>query len=172
MPVNEIYTDNLRVGDGTSEDSVMAVYGGAYFSNTTIFAGPIHTRGIFETATVNTTTVLTGNVDINILDGVVYYFTQPASSTWTFNVRGNANTSIDGLLSVGESLTLAFGCAQGPQGYVSDKILVDGDFVYPKWQGGATPTSGSNSSVDMYSFTLIKTATRQYTAFASQTRFA
>lgn len=171
MSVNEVYTDRLQVGDGTSEDSVMAVYGGSYFSNTTIFAGPIHTKGIMETANVSNL-VLSGNVNINVLDGVVYYFTQPASSTWTFNLRGNANTTVDSILSVGESLTVAFGCTQGPQGYVSDKILVDGQFVYPKWQGGATPTSGSNSAVDMYSFTLIKTASRQYTAFASQTRFA
>ena len=172
MSVNEVYTDKLQVGDGTSEDSVMAVYGGTYFSNTTVFAGPIHTRGIFETANVNTSAVLIGNVNINIMDGVVYYFTQPAAGPWVFNVRGNANTSIDSLLSVGQSLTLAFGCTQGPQGYVSDEILVDNAVVYPKWQGGSTPTSGSNSSVDMYSFTLIKTASRQYSAFASQTRFA
>lgn len=171
MSVNEVYTDKLQVGDGTSQDSVMAVYGGSYFSNTTIFAGTVHTRGIMETANVSNM-VLSGNVNINVLDGVVYYFTQPASSTWTFNLRGNANTSVDSILSVGESLTVAFGCTQGPQGYVSDKILVDNQYVYPKWQGGATPTSGSNSAVDMYSFTLIKTASRQYTAFASQTRFA
>lgn len=171
MSANEVYTDKLQVGDGTSEDSVMAVYGGSYFSNTIIFAGPVHTRGILETANVNSI-VLTGNVNINILDGVVYYFTQPASSTWTFNLRGNANTTVDSMLSVGESLTVAFGCTQGPQGYVSDKILVDNVYVYPKWQGGSTPTSGSNSGVDMYSFTLIKTSSMQYSAFASQTRFA
>ena len=171
MSVNEVYTDKLQVGNGTSEDSVMAVYGGSYFANTVVVAGPLHTRGIMETANVSNI-VLTGNVNINVLDGVVYYFTQPASSTWTFNLRGNSHTSIDSILSTGESLTVAFGCTQGPQGYVSDKILVDGEYVYPKWQGGAPPTSGSNSSVDMYSFTLIKTAARQYSAFASQTRFA
>lgn len=172
MSVNDVYTDKLQVGNGTSEDSVMAVYGGSYFANTIVIDGSTSVRNIFESANVNTTTSLSGNVIINVLSGSVYYFIQPAASNWTFDLRGNANTSIDSIMSVGQSLSVALGCSQGPQAYITNSILVDGRYVYPKWQGGSAPIAGNAQSVDMYSFTLIKTAAAQYVAFASQTRFA
>ena len=171
MSVNDVYTDKLQVGDGTSEDSVMAVYGGSYFANTIVIDGSTSVRNIFESANVNSST-LTGNVNIDVLSGSVYYFTQPAASSWTFNLRGNANTSIDSIMSVRQSLSVALGCTQGAQAYITNSILVDGTYVYPKWQGGSAPIAGNAQSVDMYYFTIIKTASRQYTSFASLTRFA
>lgn len=171
MSVNEQFLDRLQLGNGSSEEGVLDVQGGSYFGNTVIIAGSTSVKNMFETAIVDPT-VLSGNVVINILSGSVYYFPNSAASPWTFNVRGNANTPINGVMAVGQSLTFVCGCTQGPQAYFTNKLLVDGQYVYPKWQGGAAPVAGNAGSVDMYYFTLIKTASAQYTAFASITRFA
>lgn len=171
MSVNEQFLDRLKLGNGSSEEGVLDVQGGSYFGNTVIIAGSTSVKNIFETASVDPA-VLTGTVNIDILSGSVYYFPNSAASAWTFNVRGNANTPLDGVMAVGQSLTFVCGCTQGPQGYFTNKLLVDGQYVYPKWQGGVAPVAGNAGSVDMYYFTLIKTASKQYTSFASLTRFA
>lgn len=43
----------------------------------------------------------------------------------------------------------------------------------PEWQGGTAPSAGNASSIDVYVYTIIKTAaTPTYTVFGSQTQFA
>ena len=71
----------------------------------------------------------------------------------------------------GQSLTIAFLNTNGTTAYYASTIQVDGVSVTPKWQGGTAPTSGSVSSVDIYTFSVIKTANGTYTVFASQSQF-
>jgi hypothetical protein len=49
---------------------------------------------------------------------------------------------------------------------------VDGTTITPKWQGGTAPSAGNASSIDSYTFTIIKTASATYTVLASQVKFA
>jgi hypothetical protein len=49
---------------------------------------------------------------------------------------------------------------------------VDGVTITPKWQGGTAPSAGNASSIDSYTFTIIKTASATYTVLASQVKFA
>ena len=52
-------------------------------------------------------------------------------------------------------------------------IQVDGANVTPKWQGGTAVTAGNANVIDVYSFTIIKTAaTPTYVVLGSQTKFA
>ena len=44
--------------------------------------------------------------------------------------------------------------------------------VTPKWQGGTAPTSGNASSIDSYTYVLIKTGSAAFTVLAAQTKFA
>jgi hypothetical protein len=44
--------------------------------------------------------------------------------------------------------------------------------VTPKWSGGTAPTEGNTSAIDIYTFTIIKTASATFTVLASQTKFA
>ena len=41
-----------------------------------------------------------------------------------------------------------------------------------KWAGGSAPSSGSSSGVDVYSFTIMKTAANTYHVFGNVTNFA
>jgi hypothetical protein len=56
--------------------------------------------------------------------------------------------------------------------YYNSAVTIDGNSVTPKWQGGSAPTSGNASSVDSYTFVIIKTGSAAFTVLASQTKFA
>ena len=75
-------------------------------------------------------------------------------------------------MDTGESVTVAFLVTQGSTPYYNNAFQVDGSSVTPEWQGGAAPTAGNASSVDIYTYTVIKTGDAAFTAFAAQTQFA
>jgi len=61
---------------------------------------------------------------------------------------------------------------QGATAYYNSAVQVDGASVTPKWQGGFAPSFGNSSSVDVYTYAIIKTGSAAFTVLASQTRFA
>jgi hypothetical protein len=75
-------------------------------------------------------------------------------------------------MATGQSITAVFMVTQGATAYYSSAVQVDGSSVTPKWQGGTAPTSGNASSIDVYSYTIIKTGSAAFTVLASQTKFA
>jgi hypothetical protein len=61
---------------------------------------------------------------------------------------------------------------QGSTAYYLNAYQVDGSAVTPKWSGGSAPTEGNASGIDVYTFTIIKTANATFTVLASQTQYA
>ena len=118
-------------------------------------------------------TAATGTVNVDANTASTWYYTSNASANWTFNFRGNGSTTLSSLLAVGDSITFAFAVTNGTTAYYASAFQVDGTSVTPKWQGGSAPTSGNASAIDLYTFTIIKTAaTPTYTVFAARTKFA
>jgi hypothetical protein len=58
------------------------------------------------------------------------------------------------------------------QFYYNSAFQIDGASVTPEWQGGAAPTGGNINSIDVYSYTIIKTGSATFTVLAAQTQFA
>jgi hypothetical protein len=75
-------------------------------------------------------------------------------------------------MSTGQMITAVFLVTNGSPAYYNTAVQVDGSSVTPKWQGGTAPTSGNTSSVDIYTYTIIKTGSATFSVFASQTKFA
>jgi hypothetical protein len=100
----------------------------------------------------------------------VLFYNQNATGVWTINIRGNGTTTLNTLVANGESITVVCAVRQGATAYRNTVVQVDGTNVTPLWQGGL-PTGGNASGVDVYSYTLIKTATNTWTVLASQTQF-
>lgn len=117
-------------------------------------------------------TAATGTVNVNIASGSAKYYTTNATANWTFNFRGDASTTLDSVLTTGDSVTVAFAVTNGATAYRPTVFQVDGVAVTPKWQGGTAPSAGNANSIDVYSFTIIKTAAATFTVLASQTKFA
>lgn len=125
-----------------------------------------------EVATV-ASTAATGTVIFYTATQSVMYYTTAASANWTVNLRHSSGTSLNTALAVGQCITVAFLVTQGGTAYYSSAVQVDGVAVTPKWQGGTAPTSGNANSIDVYTYTIIKTAaTPTYTVIASLTKFA
>ena len=124
-----------------------------------------------ETATVSATAA-TGTIAYDALTQVVLYYTTDASGNFTVNFRGNGTTSLDSVMSTGQSLSATFLVTNGATAYYNSAVQVDGSSVTPKWQGGSAPTSGNASSIDSYTYVIIKTASATFTVLASVTKFA
>jgi hypothetical protein len=113
---------------------------------------------------------LSGTLTIDAITQSVLYYTANASANWTVNVRGNSGTTINSLLSTGQAITVAVFAAIGTTGYYNNNFQVDGVTVTPKWQNSA-PVAGNTSSIDAYTYTIVKTGSATYTVFASLTKF-
>jgi len=124
-----------------------------------------------ETVTISATAA-TGTINYDVSTQSVLYYTSNASANWTTNFRGSSGTSLNTLMSTGQSITVAFLVTQGATAYYNNVVQVDGASVTPKWQGGTAPSAGNASSIDVYSYTIVKTGSAAFTIFASQTKFA
>jgi hypothetical protein len=125
---------------------------------------------IAEPATVSATAA-TGTINYDVTTQSVLYYTSNASANWTVNFRGSSGTSLNTLMSTGQMITVAFLVTQGSTAYYNSAVQVDGSSVTPKWQGGTAPTAGNASSIDVYTYTIVKTGSAAFTVFASQTQF-
>jgi len=124
-----------------------------------------------ETVTISATAA-TGTINYDVSTQSVLYYTSNASANWTTNFRGSSGTSLNSLMSTGQSITVAFLVTQGGTAYYNNVVQVDGSTVTPKYQGGTAWSAGNASSIDVYSYTIVKTGNAAFTIFASQTKFA
>jgi len=125
---------------------------------------------VAETTTVSATAA-TGTIAFDVTTQSVLYYTSNASANWTVNFRGSSGTSLNTLMSTGQTMTVAFLVTQGTTAYYNSAVQVDGSSVTPKWQGGTAPTAGNVSSIDVYTYTIIKTGSAAFTVLAGQTQF-
>lgn len=119
-----------------------------------------------EIVTVSATAA-TGTINFDFITQGVLYYTTNASANFTLNFRGNGATTLNSLMDVGDSISGVFLNTNGGTAYYPTVFQIDGSAVTPKWSGGAAPSAGNVSSIDSYSFTIIKTAaTPTYTVLA------
>lgn len=125
-----------------------------------------------ETTTI-TASAPTATTNFDYVTQSIQYYTSNATTNFTLNIRGNSVTTLSSLLDVSEAVTLVLMVTNGATPYYPNVIQIDGSTVTPKWQGGTAPTAGNANSIDVYSFTVTKTAaTPTYVVLASQVRFA
>ena len=129
------------------------------------------TGAAFEAGTISATAA-TGTINYDVLTQTVLYYTTNASANFTVNIRGNGSNTLNSIMSTNQVMTVAFLCTNGATAYYNNVVTIDGSSVTPKWQGGSAPSAGNASSIDVYVYTVIKTAASTYTVLASQTRFA
>ena len=77
-------------------------------------------------------------------------------------------------MAIGQTITMTFLVTQGATAYYNTSVQVDGTTtgVTTKWQGGAAPTSGDVSAIDVYTYAIIKTAASTFTVLAVVSKFA
>jgi hypothetical protein len=123
-----------------------------------------------EVITVSATAA-TGTINYDMGTQGVLYYTSNASANWTVNFRWSSTVSANTALAVGQGITVAFMVTQGATAYYNNAVQIDGASVTPKYQGGTAWSSGNASGIDVYTYTIVKTASATYTIIASQTQF-
>ena len=125
-------------------------------------AEPASVSGTAPTATTN----------FYINSGAVQYITANNANNWTLNFAFSSGTTLNTAMAVNDSISCTLIVTNTTTAYYASAFTIDGTSVTPKWQGGTAPTSGNASSIDSYTFVIIKTAASTYTVLASQTKFA
>jgi hypothetical protein len=132
--------------------------------------------GVLITSPREKTTLLAssagGTINFDQITQADLYYTSNAGGNWTLNVKGNGSTSLNTVMSTGETTTVVFRTNQGATPYYMTALTIDGNAQTVKWQGGTAPTAGNASSVDVYSFAITKTGSATFTVLGSLTKFA
>jgi len=121
---------------------------------------------------VGITGATSGSINMNLKENAVLFYNANQTANRTINFRGDGSTTLDSIMAVGESMSAAVLMAEGSTAYYLNTYQIDGSAVTPKWQGGSAPTAGNASGIDVYTFTLIKTAANTFTVLASVSQFA
>ena len=172
----------LQKGDGstgltaaTAGTDYVAPATATNFTATQTFTGSTSTlAAVFQDAAEVITvsaTAATGTINYDVTTQSVLYYTSNASANWTVNFRASSGTSLNTLMSTGQAITVVFLVTQGTTAYFNNAVQIDGSSVTPKYQGGTAWAAGNASSIDAYSYTIVKTGSAAFTVFASQTQF-
>jgi len=127
---------------------------------------PLSTENVISVASA-----ATGTITLDALTQSILYYTAPATANWTLAIRGNATTTLDSILAIGQSLTVTFMATIGATSFFGAGLTIDGTAITPKWQSGTAPVVGNTNCIDAYTYTIIKTAASTFTVLATQTHF-
>jgi len=128
--------------------------------------GTLDIEEVYERVVVDSSST-SGTMNINTTSGGIVYFSANQTANRTVNFQ-----NVNGNLATGQSVTASILTSQGSTAYYLNAYQVDGSTVTPKWSGGSAPTGGNASGIDVYTFTIIKTADATFTVLASQSQYA
>jgi hypothetical protein len=114
----------------------------------------------------------TGTINLDVETSSIWYYTTNATANHTVNARFNSSTALDAKMATGESMVVVWVNTNGTTAYYPSVFQIDGTSQTVKWQGGNAPTGGNASSIDLYTYNIIKTASATFTVLGSQTKFA
>ena len=181
---NDVTTNSTRYinfTDGTSGNQNLFV------SNTKLTYNPntgslttlkINTNGInangelFENINIVSGS-LGSNLNVNLENGMIHYFTTNETAEATPNIRVSSTVSLDSAMSVGDTAAVTIIINPNSVGY-STCINIDGSYNPVKWTSGAIPSLVSIGSTgsDIYSYQIVKTASSTFTVFGSTSNFS
>lgn len=147
--------DELAIATAGTERFKVTANGGIHFNNAELIEKVNITAG-----------KLSDNTDIDLANGMVHLFTTTETTTCTPNIRIDGSTSLNSVMAVGESIAVTIITTAAAAGY-SAQLSIDGAAVTENWIGGSAPSAGGASGVDIYNYTIIKTASATFTVIGN-----
>lgn len=172
-------TTALLKGDGAG-DVVAATVGTDYLTPTNVFGtantftatqsmdGGLRLQEVLESATIDAST--TGAITMDVKTQSIIFYNVNQTANRTVNLRGDGSTSLDALMAVGEAITINLLSQQGATAYWFNVFQVDGSTQTVKWANAAV-TAGQSSSINLYTYTVIKTGSAAFTVLGAQTKY-
>ena len=150
-------TTSFNVGTGITFSSSSASFGG----------------GVLQETFHNDTSAVSGTHNHDALTyGMVWNGSTNAGGSFVINLRGDASTTFDSLLSIGKVTTMTIYSANNNASNYMTAFQIDGSAQTIKYSGGSAPSAATGSGVDVYSLTILKTAANTYSIFGNFTNFA
>ena len=164
LATNTVTSTLAQLNTAVSDADVASIAGTETLTNKTLtnplLSSPEESINIIGSAPAATQT-------IDFVTSGVHYFTSNSTSNVTLNFRGDGSTTLNSMMATGGSITVSVLVTNGSTAYYASAYQIDGNAVTPKWSGGTAPSAGNASSVDLYSFNIVKTANATFTVFAS-----
>jgi len=127
--------------------------------------------GVKETAAV-TASAFASSLNIDALTASIVVSTADASVDSVINVRGSNVLSLDAHMAVNQVLSVTVLMKNGATAYRFTDFHIDGSAATVLWANGNVPAAGNANSRDLYSFTIVKTASNTYTVLGDFVTFA
>jgi hypothetical protein len=126
-------------------------------------------RGLEEDVNV-VAAAATGTINFDVDTASIWYYTTNATANHTLNFRYSSGVSLNTALATGDAITLVWMNTNGATAYYPNVIQIDGSTVTPKVPSAIS--GGNASAIDVYAFTIIKTASATFTVLETQQKFA
>ena len=160
------------VGLVTARKGIQVLADGVDVTGVGTFKSGLDLEGILKEEVNVVANKLSAAPNININNGMLHLFTTTETTTATPNIISTAG--INTTMSVGEAISVTVVSTAAAAGYAAT-VHIDGNTVGTNggtlnWTGGSAPSAGGASGVDIYAYTIMKTASATYTVIASLTK--
>ena len=112
---------------------------------------------------------LSDNLNINLDNGMVHFFTTTETTTSTPKIY--SSVGINTQMAIGDASTVTIITTAPAAGY-STAINIDGLYNDVEWSGGTDPATGGASGKDVYALQIIKTGIGTFTVLGALNNFA
>ena len=165
----EDVTNIDAVGIITAQSGIKVLGAGVTVSGIATFHNGADFNGLLKETIKITAGKLSDNLNINLDNGMVHYFTTEETTTSTPNIM--SGTGINTALAVGDTLSVTIGITTGSY---AERISIDGNLtgITTYWNGGSAPSAAGDLGKDIYTYQIIKTASETYDVLANVTNFA
>jgi hypothetical protein len=175
---------------GTGAISANNFAGGGITSNVLASNLSISVSRVSETININTAVIGSNsasgtNVNLDIVNTTVYYFSSNTSGNVTFNLRGNNNNTFDSSVQVGNTVSVVVSLRHNTAAYRSGvNVMIDGGLISTTrtnpdsgnlifYSGNTLPAHSPISALEtnMIGLNIIKKAANSYIVYMSNTLF-
>lgn len=165
----EDVTNIDSVGVVTAQSGLRVTGGGTTVTGMGTFFSGADFNGLLKETIKITAGKLSDNLNINLDNGMVHYFTTEETTTSTPNIM--SGTGINTALAVGDTLSVTIGITTGSY---AARVSIDGNLtgITTYWNGGSAPDAAGDTGKDIYTYQIIKTASETYDVLANVSNFA
>jgi hypothetical protein len=168
---NTAFVINQGYLKSTTAQSTYAPISNPTFTGTVNAGATLITNEVLENYNVIGSGIpSTANIDL-VTSGI-HYYTGNSTTNWTFNFRGDAGVTLNSHMANNQVITATILVTNAATPFRATAFQVDGVGVTPRWADGLVPAAGNANSIDIYTFTILKTAPNAFTVFGSLARFA
>ena len=166
---SDIDINTTGVVTATSFSATESVSIGNSVTGITTFSGGVSFKSSLREAVKITAGKLSDNLNIDLANGMVHYFTTQETAKAVPNIRVDGSTSLNNVLEIGQQVAVTIVTTAAAAGF-SSHFTVDGSAVTESWIGGSAPSGGGSSGVDVYSMNIIKTANATFTVIGNHSK--